>query len=325
MSNEGNTSPETADAPLSNDEAALRLAGSILDSEDAAPQTDPDSESVEVLEDEVEDVVVGDEDEEDDLPLAADDEYETGDDVTDSGEELLIEINGQEIPLDEIGKGYMRQQDYTVKTQEIAAQNKQMADLQASIAAERQHLKQMLEMSASAPAEEVDWVQLATDDPLEYTRLKAVHDATQDQRQAQQLEHDRLTALNEQEHQRKFQGFVQEQAAKMVENIPELAGESASQYKANISSYMEGVGYSKDELSQLFDHRAVLAFDKARKYDALMSKQGTVRKKAKGKPTVLRPGAKRGKKMSQAQAHDKGKARLRNSGSVDDAVALLMG
>lgn len=197
--------------------------------------------------------------------------------------------------------------------------------MQASIAAERQHLKQMLEMAAPSPSEEVDWVQLANDDPLEYTRLKAVHDANEAANQARQLEQQRLAALDQQEQQRKFQAFAQDQAAKMVKNIPELGGENANQYKANISTYMEGVGYSKDELKQLFDHRAVVAFDKARKYDELMSGQKTVRKKAKGKPTVLKPGATRGKKASQDNARKQSMNRLRNSGSNKDAVALLLG
>jgi hypothetical protein len=38
----------------------------------------------------------------------------------DSSEEQMVEVDGKEIPLSELKKGYMRHSDYTKKTQEIA-------------------------------------------------------------------------------------------------------------------------------------------------------------------------------------------------------------
>ena len=319
----GNNSQETA--TLTADEAVNKLFNSDLDSGDAAPIDEPDGEEVDAMDAATDLDVEEVEDDELEAQDDNDDQYEDADDSDDSEEELLFNINGKEITLDEIGKGYLRQSDYTTKTQEIAAQKKEMAELQTSIAAEREHLRQMLEMSQQAPAEAIDWVQLATDDPLEYTRLKAVTEAEAAQQSVRKAEMERLGAIQQQENQQKFQRFVQGQAEKMLEHIPELKGENASQYKANISTYMEGVGYTKEELTQLFDHKAVVLADKARKYDELMSKKTAVAKKVKGKPRVLTPGVKQPKKMAANKQRDKMKSRLRNSGSPEDAVALLMG
>jgi len=139
---------------------------------------------------------------------------------------------------------------------------------------------------------------MATDDPLEYTRKRAIFDAQKAEREVKQAEAQRLHGVERQEQQVQFQEYVRNQAALMTEQIPELAGENASTYRSDLSTYMEGVGYSKQELAQLFDHRAVVAFDKARKYDALMSQQSATAKKVKGKPTVLKPGARPTKRMA---------------------------
>lgn len=42
-------------------------------------------------------------------------------------EEQLIEVNGEKVPLSELQAGYMRQQDYTRKTQELAEKQRQLA------------------------------------------------------------------------------------------------------------------------------------------------------------------------------------------------------
>ena len=299
LENDGNNSTETATGPLSEEDAASLLTGEpdIADAPD-----EPDGET------------------------AAEEggEYEEGAEPTETEEELLFDINGQNVTLDEIGKGYLRQSDYTKKTQDLADERKQISQEIASIAAERTHLKQMLDMSSTLP-DEPDWVQMATDDPLEYTRKRAIFDAQKAEREVKQAEAQRLHGVERQEQQVQFQEYVRNQAALMTEQIPELAGENASTYRSDLSTYMEGVGYSKQELAQLFDHRAVVAFDKARKYDALMSQQSATAKKVKGKPTVLKPGARPTKRMATTKAKQMMQTRLRKSGSVDDAVALLMG
>ena len=72
-----------------------------------------------------------DSDSEEEIP--EEDEQPTEDDTTETEETELptykVKINGeeQEVPLDEILAGYMRQQDYTRKTQELAEQRKAIA------------------------------------------------------------------------------------------------------------------------------------------------------------------------------------------------------
>tara|TARA_R110000744_G_scaffold107013_2_gene203429 strand:- start:2134 stop:3096 length:963 start_codon:yes stop_codon:yes gene_type:complete len=317
---DGNTSNETANTELSMDDA-VKLMAQQTDS-NAAP-VELESETSEAPEMEATEATEPDEYVE---------ENEEGDDVeyeaaaeTEVEEDIFVEINGENISLEDVGKGYLRQADYTKKTQEMAASRKAMSDLQASIAAEREHLQQVLAMSTKVENDAPDWVQLATDDPLEYTRQRAIFDANESQRSAQNAESERLATIRQQEQQEQLQTFVAEQGQKLNEQIPELAGDKASDYKAGITKYMQNVGYSAEELGRLFDHRAVILADKARKYDALMAKGTEVKQKVKGKPKVLRPGRKQSKALVKDKARNQQMAQLRNSGSIDDAVALLRG
>jgi len=317
------------EGPLTNDQAAALLVGSMEDSKNAAPVNEPDSE---IVEDEEQSSFTGIEDADDTAEVAADDddgeEYEAAESDEDGDEAFVIEVNGEQITLDEVEKSYFRQQDYTKKTQELAAQRKAMEQEAASIAAERQHLKQMLDALSNQRAQEenIDWVKLAEEDPLEYTRQRAIYDATAAQRQAVEAERQRIAQLEQQQYQQQMVQYAQEQAERIKEVIPEFASkETAPTYKANLVKYMEGIGYSKEELNQLYDHRAVVIADKARKYDELMSKDKVAAKKVKGKAKVLRPGKPKTSKMVAQNNVQKQRAKLRKSGSPNDAVALLMG
>jgi hypothetical protein len=321
----GNNSPEIASGPLSIDSAAERLTGSILDSEPAATD-DPDSEVEEAPEEEAE-ATTDDVTEEATQDAAEGDdggEYEEAEEPDDDAtEELRFDINGEEVTLQDISKGYLRLSDYTRKTQDLASQKKELEATKVSIAAERQHLKQMLEMAQTDATPETDWVQLATDDPLEYTRQRAIYDAAKTNREAMQAEAQRLAGVQRQEQTVNLQQHIAEQHDMLIQQIPEMGGENATQYQAGIRTFMEGLGYSNEELAQLFDHRIVMAFDALR--EKMQSNTSMAKKKVKGKPKVLKPGAKKSKGMAANKQRQQARAKLRESGSVDDAIALLMG
>lgn len=329
---EGNNSQETAiQGPLSIDEAADRLAGSLnLDSGNAAPNPEPESE-MEAAPAETEEAnndAQSEAEAETEYEAEAEEEgneYEADEDASDDEEELLLELNGQQVTLDEVEKGYLRQSDYTKKTQELATQRKEMEALQASIAAEREHLRQMLAMSQAEQAEAPDWVKEAEDDPIGYVQKKALWDAQQAERDVKQAETQRLAQIQQQEQTQKLKVYVAEQTDLAKKAIPELRGENAVQYQAELTTFMEGLGYSKQELSQLYDARALRAFDALMKAEKGANKTDIVKKKVKGKPRVLRPGAPKPKKAAKVQQRQKARSNLRKSGSVDDAVALLMG
>jgi|GEM_PF-1538982 len=320
-----NTPAGTDTGPLSDDEGVEKLAGILADNSDVTPDNlevgtqaeaedvetvetvEPEAEPIEAVEDEVDGET-----------------YETEPEAQDEPEDIAVEINGETISLEDVGKGYLRQDDYTRKTQDLAAQRKALEVDHASLKAEREHLQKMLSAQSSEQFEEPDWVAMAEEDPLGYMTEKAKFDAKRAAMDLRRAEQQRLNEADLQERNTQLHAYVRGEQEKILKAIPALGGDGGSQYKAGILTYMQGQGFSKDELAGMYDSRAVVLADKARKYDALMSKKAVVAKKVKGKPKVLRPGVSRGVKGKAQQAQQQARSQLRKSGSVNDAVNALI-
>jgi hypothetical protein len=83
-------------------------------------------------------------------------------------------------------------------------------------------------------------------------------------------------------------------------------------------------GYSGEEISAIVDHRAIRVLEDARKYrEILAGKSKAVEKATQKKRTQpLKAGSKK-KSSLQKELRTK-QNRLKNTGSIDDAVALLL-
>jgi hypothetical protein len=82
-------------------------------------------------------------------------------------------------------------------------------------------------------------------------------------------------------------------------------------------------GYDANEIGAVMDHRAIRVLHDAIKYQELMSgkKQAVTKAKPKAKRTV-RAGAK--KTRSNADAERQTRQKLKKSGSIDDALSLIL-
>ena len=240
-------------------------------------------------------------------------------------------LGDKEVPLDEIEKGYLRQSDYTKKMQELSENRKEAEKHSqeyqqhlASINAEREHLQKMLSQFANQQAvDEPNWVELAENDPLEYTRRKAMHDAKQAEMQAVNAEQQRLGQLKQQENQARFSQYAETQKQIVLERIPEVKADP--KYMHQVETYMEGLGYSKDELARMYDARAVIMADKARKYDEMTGKgKPAADKRVKPKGKVLKPGLQKSKSQKVSKQRTDATQRAKRTGSVNDAVSALL-
>ena len=89
--------------------------------------------------------------------------------------------------------------------------------------------------------------------------------------------------------------------------------------KNDIRSFGKSVGFSDQELSQVYDHRHVLILQKAMEYDKLQQSKAGVNKKLSNDPRM----AKKGKKVVNADTYTKQKKRLKGTGSLDDATSVF--
>jgi 2,3-bisphosphoglycerate-independent phosphoglycerate mutase len=113
---------------------------------------------------------------------------------------------------------------------------------------------------------------------------------------------------------------VQNEAKMLSEKVKEFSDpKKAEQIKNDIRSFGKSVGFSDQELSQVYDHRHVMILQKAMEYDKLQKANPGVTKKLKSAPKM----ASKTKKVANTDVYTKQKKRLKSSGSIEDATSVF--
>ena len=318
------TQPMTvADAASALDQMMLPLDGEQQKT-DKARLTEDNSE-VAVSVDEELDV------QDDELSDETTEEQSELDEETDEEEKptevYTVKVDGKEIDvtLDELQKGYSRTQDYTRKTQQIAETRKAVEAEASAIRAEREQyaqllgaLKQQLE-STEAP---IDMDRLYNEDPIEWVRQSEVMRQKQDKLAAIQSEQQRLSQLTAQQRAQEMQAHLASQQEALIQAVPEWKDSKKAQAeKALLVEFGKKIGFSDDELKNVYDHRAVIALRKAALYDQMMSKRGQIKPVVNNGPRTAKPSA--AGRVSTTTESTRAKQRLAKSGRVNDAASAI--
>jgi len=263
-------------------------------------------------------------------------ESEDTDEALETETDDTIVFEGLEYKIDDLVKGGLRQADYTRKTQALAEQRKGMeaahqqytAESQA-VQAERQQyinaLSQIIQSSAQGLDQfaRIDWEALKEEDHIEYLSKKDEYREAQEKVQQHQFAMQQTQQRQSAESENQYKVMIRDEHNALVGKHPDWADDTKRrELGSKLRDYAIAEGYSQDEISTLYDHRALLILDKARKYDALQSSD--IRdKKVKNKPKVMRSG-KGVQKSEEGKTKRKAKMkRLRSSGHVDDAASIL--
>jgi hypothetical protein len=234
-----------------------------------------------------------------------------------SGEEVEVE-------LDELIKGYQQGTDYTKKSQALAEQRK-------AIEAERGHLEQVkqerqayaqklqaLDSFLTQQNRGVDLDVLKETDPIGY----AVAVAEQSQREKQlavvRNEQQRIAQQQQAEQQASLQNHLRQESEKLVSLIPELATPQGDAVRKQIRDYAKSVGWSDQELSSVYDSRAVHTLYKAMKYEQLQKSKPELNKKLQSAPKMMRSGS--SAPVTRNSQDKQVMQRLRETGKVADAA-----
>lgn len=247
---------------------------------------------------------------------------------------IFHDPEGNPVTAEEAHRGYLRQADYTRKTQEIAQQKQQVEALVAERSQERQVMAEHINMALNvveptlAKFREVDWDRLATESPHEYARAKAQYEQASERYLKLKQAGEQTVQQAQQEQSQKLQQHlkVQDQIAQRL--IPELADpKKAPQVKQRLGAYlMKGAGFSQDEVAKVSDARLLNLAHKALQYDLMQARNKQVRDKKVR--TAPKAGMKPGSPKTQAQRQERAKAdqmaKLRKTGNIKDAVDLLL-
>lgn len=219
------------------------------------------------------------------------------------------------------------------RTQEIAEQRKAHEAATQAVNTERAQYAQNLQILAALAAPElaqfqnIDWVKLATENPAEAVRLRAVKDGLDQRFGAIQQQLAAVQQKANEERQQRIGQVIAEQKKLLIDKLPEF-GDAAKGPKLvkDLQEHLGHYGFSPEEIGQAVDHRLVLL---AR--DAMLYRQGEqARKAAAGKvtpptpPRVQQPGTPPAAPQDARSRNVRDAiGRFNKTGSTSDAAKLL--
>lgn len=265
----------------------------------------------------------GDEEQASDDEGESDETDEQTDDETPEPRKFKVKANGQDIEVteDELVKGYSRTADYTQKTQALAAERKAFQSEKEAVSRERQEyatylgqLKTALEQSAQEP----DWDKLRAEDPDAFQIAWTDWQRHKERLAKVEKEQQETMAKVARDHAERFNAYVAEQKSKLLEALPAWADEAvAKKEAAEMREFAQSLGYTDDEINQVYDHRLILVLRDAAAFRKSQQQAETVRKKVE-KVVVEKPGQKKPrKKMPEAV---KAQLLARKTGRVEHAA-----
>ena len=242
-----------------------------------------------------------------------------------------VKVSGEEmeVTLDELLNGYSRTADYQKKTQSLAEQRKaveaervkieEAAKTREPYAQRLQVIEQLLQQQNQGE----DLSQLKTEDPIAYAVAMAEKVEREKQLAAVQAERQRVQQEQMTHQQALLQKHIQQEQQKLIEAIPDFKDDVKGEViRRDIRNYAKSIGFTDQELSQVYDSRAVQTLYKAMQYEKLMANKGATTKKVATAPKTLRPGTSN-PQSSENETVKKERAKLRQTGNKKDAARLF--
>jgi hypothetical protein len=246
--------------------------------------------------------------------------------------------NGQTVKLTRAEAIEHAQQgfDYVRKTQAVAETQRQLQERMERV----QQIEQVVPFIAQDQAQvaalegqlkqyqNVDWVQLASTDPLDYSKHRAQYDVlVGNYQQAVGRLNQKAQAVGQHMQQIRAQNF-QTEAQRMVERIPEWKDEAKYQQgAAELRNYLVAEGADPRAVGSLGNNSGdsvlVALGRKAMFYDKLVKAKAEKVKQLRTAPPVTRPGASSPPSQAQAEKGQQLESRLKKTGDIRVAAAIL--
>lgn len=285
----------------------------------------------------------GDEAPDTDTEAKADSDELTVDDLPDESPEdadpSAIEItwNGrkQRVSREEAVRLAQQGYDYTQKTQALAEERQrvqqyaqalqQTAQLQASVVDDLAAVKALQRQMAAYPQDASQWQALSNEDPIGAFQKRTEFDALRQQAE-QMVRGIQAKAAQVQQGQAQIsQEQLASEFAKAVDVVPEWR--DVERYRTDVErmrSFAREVGYTDGDLNNINDHRVLRVLKYAAAYDQLLKAKSEKLKQVRTAPPVTKPGNARAAAANESVQQEKLEARLKRTGDMKDAAAVLL-
>lgn len=186
-----------------------------------------------------------------------------------------------------------------------------------------EHAEQLVQKDS----DRIDWDALRKDDPAEYSAKKA-----ELQERRSQIEQMKQTArdewnqwiANQQPSREKLSEILNKERSALLEKLPEWKDQKvAEQEKGKLVKYLKDLGYSEHDIMAASDHRLIVVARKAMLFDEGKGKVQAAKKRVRKVPKVVKPGTSKPESQVNQKRVNDARARLRESGSLEDAFGVL--
>ncbi len=288
--------------------------------EEVVEPTEQDAESEETLE--------FDDEELSELDFDSDDVEEVLEESTEKDSLHTVKINGKEEnwTLDQLkqsaaGQGYINQ-----RMQEVAKLEKAYKEQTAALAQQQQQQLEFFQKAQQTGFSEPTppSKELFNNDPIAYMEAKLSYDEAKAEHDTKVQQFQQMQKQQEQQQQQQLQAFTQQQTQLLAEKLPDIADPQKGEViKKGLMEVGQHYGWTPQELESVRDHRYILALYDAMRFRKLLQKRGKATSK-KQSIAPVKAGAKKTPNVGKAKARKQKQDRLRKTGSIDDAVDLIL-
>ncbi|HXV31061.1 MAG TPA: hypothetical protein VD840_12085 [Sinorhizobium sp.] len=235
-------------------------------------------------------------------------------------EDMIVTLKGgEQVPLEELKLGYMRDRDYRHKTQDIANRGRALESMSNRVAATANAVAELV--AGQIPDEPPE--ELRLHDPQAYQRQWALHQAGLERLVHVMALTDEPAGIAAELQTAASAERLEAENARLLEAFPQTAQEEGRQaFFADAFETARELGFSDEEVREVVDHRLF----KLAHYARIGLSAERARAKALRKVTAAPASAPRmkAKNLAQRQQRESRDAmqRLARSGSIRDAMAV---
>lgn len=249
----------------------------------------------------------------------AETDAETEGDNAEVKDDVVVTVNGEKVALSDLKTGYMRQSDYSRKTQDLGNKRRDLDALSArvtnSVNAVAEFLSQQIPNAPDAA--------LAMTDPNRFVREKAMHEAAMEKVNAILSQAGDVKGVANQLTAEQRSEYLAQENAKLAEVLPMTATpEGRKKFFENATSTAKELGYTDQEIAEVADHRMFRLAHYARLGIAAEKARTKAATKVANAPPVTPTRRPQGQNPSQAKANQDAMKRLNRTGSIHDAIHI---
>jgi len=296
---------------------------------DAMIEPDDDqTEELEVADEEQNDVEASSETQDDDLGDVEIDDEDLVEAPAEDTNVFSVKVDGKEEQwtLDQLKQSAAGQAAINKRFQEAAEARKQIEQQAAVLQQQQQQVAALYQQAQNGglQAPTPPTRELFESDPIGYMEEKLKYDESKAQFDQNMFQLQNVQKQRMQAQQEAHQSYLAEQAQVLTQHIPEIADPKRGEAIKNaLVDTGVSYGFTTEEMQAVTDARYVRALNDARKYRELVAKRKSTQSKGEKARPVVKAGAKK-RVDSNAVTRKKAQQRLQKTGSIDDALSLIL-